>query len=112
MLTNVRRDSAFLPAETREWTEKNEAGYRDTLLKALEVRAPRRRRLRAVLGHAVSFWTWRSLCLENGMTNQQAVEAMSALVLHVAGRGVAGRDAAGRGVAGRDAAWRGAPTTI
>ena len=84
MLTNVRRDHAAVPAEIQRRTEATDAGYRDTLLKPFAVRGTRRNSLCAVLGHAVSFWTWRSLCLENGLTNQQAVEAMTALALATA----------------------------
>jgi AcrR family transcriptional regulator len=85
MLTNVRRDQASVPAEIRKRTEATDAGYRDTLLRPFALRGPRRKRVGAVLGHAVSFWTWRSLCLDQGLTNREAAEAMTALVLATAG---------------------------
>ena len=50
------------------------------------------RRLRAAVGHAASFATWRSLCLEQELTNGEAVEVMVALVVTTmtgAGRGPA-----------------------
>lgn len=84
MLTNVRRDRASVPAELKTRTDATDAGYRDTLLRPFALRGRRRNNLRAVLGHAVSFWTWRSLCLDNGLTNRQGVEAMTALVLATA----------------------------
>jgi AcrR family transcriptional regulator len=84
MLTNVRRDRAVLPPEIQTRTEATDAGYRDILLRSFAVRGRQRRRMRAVLGHAVSFWTWRSLCRDNGLTNREAVEAMTALVLTTA----------------------------
>jgi hypothetical protein len=37
-----------------------------------------------MLGHAVSFWTWRSLCLEGGLSDREAVDAMAALALATA----------------------------
>lgn len=86
MLTNVRRDRATLPTEVLERTEETNARYRDSLLQPFAVRGTRRKRLRAVLGHAVSFWTWRSLCLDQGLTNREAAEAMTALALATAGR--------------------------
>jgi AcrR family transcriptional regulator len=86
MLTNIRRDRAAVPAELQRRTEATDAGYRDTLLQPFALRGSRREQLRAVLGHAVSFWTWRSLCLDNGLTNRQAADAMTSLVLTMAGR--------------------------
>jgi AcrR family transcriptional regulator len=81
MLTNVRRDQAVLPRQLRERTAATEALYYDVLLRAFAARGPRRRRLRAVLGHAVSFWTWRSLCLDQGLSDPEAVQAMTTLAL-------------------------------
>ena len=86
MLTNVRRDRASLPAELRAQTDATDARFCDVLLKPFAVRGGRRKRLRAVLGHAVSFWTWRSLCMEQGLSNREATEAMSAMVMATAGR--------------------------
>jgi hypothetical protein len=37
-----------------------------------------------VFGHAVSFWTWRSLCLQHGLSDREAVEAMATLALTTA----------------------------
>jgi AcrR family transcriptional regulator len=81
MMTNVNRDRAALPTEVRERNMATDARYVDTLLQPFASRGTRQHRLRGVLGHAVSFWTWRSLCLENGLTNREAVQAMTALVL-------------------------------
>lgn len=86
MLTNVRRDRATLPPEVLERTEETNTRYRDSLLQPFAVRGTPRKRLRAVLGHAVSFWTWRSLCLDQGLTNREAVEAMTTLALATAGQ--------------------------
>jgi AcrR family transcriptional regulator len=85
MLTNVRRDRAALPKELRDRTDATDARYRDVLLQPFALRGSRRRRLRAVLGHAVSFWTWHSLCLDQGLTDREAVQAMTALALSTAG---------------------------
>jgi AcrR family transcriptional regulator len=85
MLTNVRRDREAVPSQLRERTDAADAAYRDILLQAFTVRGPRRRRLRAVLGHAVSFWTWRSLCLDQHLSDADAVQAMTTLALATAG---------------------------
>jgi len=84
MLTNVRRDRAVLPTEVQKRTAATDATYVDALLAPYGVRGARRKRLRAVLGHAVSFWTWRSLCIDQGLSNGEAVQAMTALALATA----------------------------
>jgi AcrR family transcriptional regulator len=84
MLTNIRRDREAVPAEIRERNDATEAAHRDTLLKPFAARGAGRARLRGVLGHAVSFTTWRSLVLDNGLTNKEAVDAMVGMVLAVA----------------------------
>ena len=89
MLTNVRRDRAAVPAELQGRNEATDAGYRDTLLQAFALRGTRRKHLRATLGHAVAFWTWRSLCLDNGLTNPEAVRTMTAFVVAAAEQGLA-----------------------
>ena len=86
MLTRTNRDRDALPATIRARNAAAAVAQRDALLAAFTtVRGARRRRLQAVVGHAVSFWTWRSLCLDQGLTNAEAVDAMTALVLTTAG---------------------------
>ncbi len=80
MLTRIYRDKASLPQIRRQALDERDIRFRDLLLQPFVVSAARRRRLRAVLAHAVSFWTWRSLCVEHGLSNSEAVDAMAALV--------------------------------
>jgi AcrR family transcriptional regulator len=84
MLTNVHRDADALPASLRDQNTAEDARRRDTLLRAFAASGPRRRRLRAALGHATSFPTWRSLCIDQGLSDREAVSMMTALVLAVA----------------------------
>ncbi len=44
---------------------------------------PRRRAVRAAVGHALDFETWRSLVRRQGLTQRQAIEAMVSLVTNV-----------------------------
>ena len=44
---------------------------------------PRRKSVRAAIGHALEFETWRSLVRRNGLTRTQAVDAMLGLVTSV-----------------------------
>jgi AcrR family transcriptional regulator len=84
MLTNVHRDADALPASLRDQNTAEDARRRDTLLRAFAASGARRRRLRAALGHATSFPTWRSLCIDQGLSDREAVSMMTALVLAVA----------------------------
>ena len=63
--------------------EKAWRQQRDVLLAAFpeDVQTPQ---LRAVVGHAVSFMTWWSLCMDNGLPDLDAVDAMTGLVMGVA----------------------------
>jgi len=85
MLTCIHRDKATLPALHQQTLDRNDARHRDVLLKPFTGAGSRRRRLRAVLGHAVSFWTWRSLCIDHGLSNREAVDSLVALALLTAG---------------------------
>jgi AcrR family transcriptional regulator len=80
MLTNIHRDRSALPKDICERNDATDARYRDLLLQPFTVRRGRRKRLGAVLGHALSFGTWRSLCVDNRLSDREAVEAMAALV--------------------------------
>jgi hypothetical protein len=44
---------------------------------------PRRKAVRAAIGHALEFETWRSLVRRNGLTQTQAVDAMLGFVASV-----------------------------
>lgn len=85
MLTGVYRDRPTLPEPIQEKIDGDDRQRRDVLLAAFDVPGATRRRLRAVIGHAASFPTWRSLCVEQRLSNRDAVDAMAALVAHVAG---------------------------
>ena len=87
MLTNVERDREVLPPAIRQSVADRDARLRDVLLQPFAARGATRLRLRAVLGHAVAFATWRSLCVEQGLPNRDAVETMVRLVLAIVGDG-------------------------
>jgi AcrR family transcriptional regulator len=86
MLTRTYRDKAAVPESLQRAVEGIDRHYRDVLLEPFAGTCTRaqRRRLRAVLGHAVSFWTWRSLCLQGGLSDREAVEAMATLAMTTA----------------------------
>jgi hypothetical protein len=84
MLTRIYRDKAELSAGRQQALTDRDRHLRDTLLEPFDTDRGRRRRLRAVLAHAVSFWTWHSLCAEHGLSDREAVEAMTALAVATA----------------------------
>jgi AcrR family transcriptional regulator len=83
MLAHVYRDMPTYPESIRQQLIRQDNHFRAVLLKPFDASGPRRRRLRAVVGHAASFSTWQSLCAEQGLSNREAVSAMVALVLSV-----------------------------
>jgi AcrR family transcriptional regulator len=89
MLLRIRRDLEVVPESRRQAMRQASEHQRDVLLAAFGS-SPRRQRLRAVLGHALSFWTWHSLCTDNGLSNRAAVDLMTGLVLTTAGLTSAG----------------------
>lgn len=81
MLTLVIRDQHAVPESVREAWEEMTRQYAEVLANAWpEADAPVRR---AVIGHAVAFSTWRSLCREQGLRDREAVEVMVTLAVAV-----------------------------
>jgi AcrR family transcriptional regulator len=85
MLRRVYGDKASLPEAHQRDLELRHEMFTDLLLDAFTMSGARRRRLRAVLGHAVDFWTWRSLCIDHGLADRDAVELFVVLAVATAG---------------------------
>jgi AcrR family transcriptional regulator len=103
MMDNILRDEATMPT-----VEQMFRGFRnylalaaDTLMAGRGARGLARRRVRAAIGHALAFSTWRSLVREQGLDDLEAVDLMCRLVAAtsaVTGRtGGARRSASARG---------------
>jgi AcrR family transcriptional regulator len=78
MLTMIHRDAAIVPGRVREARLEGEKSWRADLSRSLPHR--RRSAVRAAVGHAASFATWRSLCVSEGLTDAAAVDLMVAMV--------------------------------
>jgi AcrR family transcriptional regulator len=78
-LAPLIRDAAVVPAEI--------VGRRTSRLAALADAVsqgwPRRKSVRAAIGHALEFETWRSLARRQGLSRTQAVDVMARLVASV-----------------------------
>jgi AcrR family transcriptional regulator len=83
MLTCIYRDFAALPEGHQQALRDQDTVFRDVLTAPFGGAGEEHGRLRAVAGHAISFWTWRSLCLDQGLTDTEAVDAMSGMVLAI-----------------------------
>ncbi len=79
MLANIERDAAVVPERVRRRRLDLERVWRETLLRGLS--GERRVTVRAAVGHATAFGTWRSLCLDQGLSDRAAVGLMVAMVL-------------------------------
>jgi AcrR family transcriptional regulator len=88
MLTGIYRDIAALPERNRAGLRGRDEHFRDVLLAAFPQHTRQRHRVRAAVGHAVSFWTWRSLCITHGLSDEAAVDAMADLAMSAAARQV------------------------
>ena len=81
MLERTTRDVALVPAlrpsmeAFRGWLD----AAADTILHGRPERGARRRRVRAAVGHALAFETWRSLVRHQGMSRSETIELMQAL---------------------------------
>jgi AcrR family transcriptional regulator len=77
MMENLFRDEEVVPT-----VKKMFRGYRDYMTAARDVLADGGdEEVRAAVGHALSFPTWRSLAMEQGLDDSKAAELMCRLVL-------------------------------
>src|SRR5436190_7309862 len=82
MIGNLLRDEG-----TNEHVRRQFAGFhayldaaQETLMRGRRERGQARARVRAAIGHALAFTTWRSLVRDQGLGNTQAAELISGLV--------------------------------
>ena len=80
MLTLTTRDREALPPFVRQRNQQTTETQTDVLLEAWPP-SQRTRRRRALAGHAMSFATWRSLCVDQALRQSDAVTAMTRLVV-------------------------------
>lgn len=70
----IYRDMASMPRPAQEDVQAQWSAVADALLEGLTVAPTARRSLRAVAGHLVSLMTWRSLVVEQGLGEDEAVD--------------------------------------
>jgi AcrR family transcriptional regulator len=84
MLTNIYRDVGAMPGAQQRGLQDRQEQSSELLAAAFDGTPAKRRLIRAVVGHAVSFWTWRSLCVTHGLSQPEAVDLMTRAVMSVA----------------------------
>ena len=70
----IHRDIAAMPAAAQETIRARDAAAAAALIGGDAPAGVDARRLRAVAGHLVSFWTWRSLTHDEGLQEADAIE--------------------------------------
>lgn len=86
MTANVLRDAPLLPAlaELLQDLPRYFAAVRDVLARGWTVGDDDRALVDAAIGHALEFETWRSLTRRQALTDSQAIELMTRLVVCLA----------------------------
>lgn len=87
MYVSLLRDEPLVPPIQRRLRDFYAylGSIQDGLAAGRGLRGRRARYVRAAIGHALAFQTWRSLAREQGLGNDEAVELMSRLVEDAAG---------------------------
>lgn len=84
MMTKIMRDLDAMPVSIRAALEQEEAGRVAVLVRPFRARGAALRRLRAAVAHALRLSTWQSLCVDGGLSHDEAVRLMTAAVLEAA----------------------------
>jgi AcrR family transcriptional regulator len=82
MLANLHRDEALMPTVKQFFGGFHQfmGATRDVLMRGRGARGKARARVRAAIGHALAFGTWRSLAREEGLDDAEAAALMCRLV--------------------------------
>jgi AcrR family transcriptional regulator len=86
MMSSVLRDHEVDPERAGRGAVAYMRRAKAALTRRWGIRGRKRKRLDAAVGHAVHFFTWRSLVRDEGLRQEEAVQLMVALVLEAAGR--------------------------
>lgn len=92
----INRDETAMPREAQERRRAISAGYAAALVDGHAPSGPRGRELRAVAGHLTSYWTWRSLVVDQRLTNDEAIGLAVRLLTDTASSGTLKASATGK----------------
>ena len=82
MMDNLHRDELTMPLIAERFAAYHGyvAATRDLMMRGRSARGRRRDATRAAVGHALAYTTWRSLTSDQGLSDDQAVALMCAMV--------------------------------
>jgi hypothetical protein len=82
MMENLYRDEPLMPTVARSFSRFREylTAAAETLVRGRPARGRARRRVRAAIGHALSFSTWRSLARDQELDDATAAGLMARFV--------------------------------
>src|SRR6266508_2461317 len=80
----INRDAMTMPAGAQAARRAESAALAGALVEGHADRGQGGRELRAVAGHLVIYWTWRSLVVDQGLTNDEAVELAVRILIQAA----------------------------
>ncbi|MDQ1680911.1 MAG: hypothetical protein QOI42_1770 [Frankiaceae bacterium] len=95
MMTKIVRDLDTMPAFVRQVLADDERARITALAMGWGARGRGRRRLLAVLAHALDIRTWQSLCADGGLHDAEAADVMVAAALAACGGDRCGAAGAG-----------------
>jgi AcrR family transcriptional regulator len=77
----LNRDLSAMPEAFQQAMRGIEGRLASLLLDASDLPGANPDRLRAAIGHVISFWTWRSLAVNQGLSDADAIDLAVGLVL-------------------------------
>lgn len=77
----IYRDAATMPLPAQEALRAEQARIAEALIEGHKGAGSAGRRLRAVAGHLVGYWTWRSLARDQGLADAEAADVAVRLLL-------------------------------
>jgi AcrR family transcriptional regulator len=82
MLTNLFRDEQTMPTVARLFAgfRRYIAAAQEVMMTGRSVRGAARHRVLAAIGHAAAFTTWKSLAVDQGLTDANAADLMCRLI--------------------------------
>jgi AcrR family transcriptional regulator len=80
----IYRDAAYTPASNQRARETNNDRMVGAIVHDAASPAAAKRRLRAAVGHVISYWTWRSLAVDQGLSTGEAIALATEFVLGTA----------------------------
>jgi len=77
----IYRDAAHTPESNRLARRQANERQADAILADSALTGASGKRLRAAIGHAVRFWTWHSLAMEQGLSTREAAALVADFIL-------------------------------